>query len=185
MVLTPSQMVPLGTPAHDFTLIEPRSGKMRSLKDLRSDKGTVIIFMCNHCPYVVHIMPALVPLSKKYMEKGIAFVGINANDIENYPDDAPDKMIAFQEKWGFDFPYLFDETQQTAKAYRAACTPDIYVFDGGMKLYYRGRFDATRPGSGSPPTGEDLAAALDALLQGQEPPKEQFPSVGCNIKWKP
>ena len=185
MSLTPSSMIPLGFTAPDFTLPDPVHGGTKSLQTLKSDKGTVIMFICNHCPFVKHIRPALVPLAGKYMEKGIAFVAINANDAANYPDDSPEGMKETAREYGYPFVYLYDETQEMAKAYHAACTPDLYLFDGELKLVYRGQFDDSRPGSDIPLTGQDLASALDSLLRGKPVSQDQKPSTGCNIKWKP
>ncbi len=177
-------MLPLGTLAPSFELLEPKSGVRRGLSQLASDQATVIIFMCNHCPYVIHILPELKKLIDDYTPKGVSFIGINSNDIEHYPDDAPDKMIDLLREWDIDFPYLYDETQEVARAYDAACTPDFYVFDGGLKLVYRGRLDDARPGNNAPLTGEDLRGALDGLLSNRPIPEKQIPSMGCNIKWK-
>ncbi len=184
MSLTPSNMLPLETTAPDFQLLEPKTGQMRSLEELASDKATVIMFICNHCPYVIHVLPELRRLTEEYSRKGVSFVAINANDIEHYPDDAPDKMVELLEEWHLNIPYLYDETQAVAKAYDAACTPDFYVFDKDLKLAYRGRLDDARPGNDAPLTGEDLRAALDAVLEGKPVSIAQIPSMGCNIKWK-
>jgi peroxiredoxin len=181
---TPSTMLPLGTQAPDFTLIDTRTEKMVSLKDARSEIGTVIIFSCNHCPYVKHIQKKLVEVVEQYQQKGISFLAISANDIENYPADSPAKMQEEAEQSHFTFPYLFDETQEVARAYEAACTPDFFLFDADLKCVYRGRFDAATPGNDSPVTGHDLTAALDNLLAKKAINPHQFPSVGCNIKWK-
>jgi len=143
-----------------------------------------VLFICNHCPYVIHVNPEIVRLSNEYAPKGVSFVAINSNDVENYPADSPVKMRETAEREGYCFPYLYDESQEVAKAYDAACTPDIYVFDGNLKLAYRGRLDASRPNSEVPLTGADLRAALDAILAGEPVPEKQFPSAGCNIKWK-
>jgi len=184
MSYTLSSMLPLGTEAPDFELMDTVSGKTLSLEDVRGPKGTVVFFICNHCPYVIHVNQELVRLAEDYEEKGISFVAISSNDVENYPQDAPDKMKEVAEKEGYPFPYLYDETQEVAKAYDAACTPDNYVFDENMQLVYRGQLDRSRPKSGTPVTGEDLREALDALLNGDPMPEEQIPSGGCNIKWK-
>lgn len=184
MAPTPSNMVPLGTPAPDFTLPDAVSGRTLSLADLRSDKATVIMFICNHCPFVKHVQHELARLARDYAPKGVSFIAINANDIEAYPEDAPDKMKAVAEAVGYTFPYLFDETQEVARAYRAACTPDIFIYDGDLKLAYRGQLDDSRPGNGIPVTGRDVRRALDALLAGQPVDPNQRPSIGCNIKWK-
>ncbi|MBR9919866.1 MAG: thioredoxin family protein [Bacteroidetes bacterium] len=184
MALTESNMLPLGTKAPDFTLPDTVSGKELSLNDIASDKATVIMFLCNHCPYVIHVNPELSKLAEEYQEKGVAFVGISSNDVDRYPDDAPDKMTEFAKSEGYSFPYLYDETQEVAKAYDAACTPDFYVFDGDQKLVYRGRLDASRPGNSEGLTGADLRAALDAVLAGEEVSAVQYPSAGCGLKWK-
>ncbi len=184
MTLTASTMLPLGTKAPNFTLPDVTTNKDRTLDSLKSDKATVIMFICNHCPFVKHIQSELVKLANDYQKKGIAFVAINSNDIESYPEDSPAKMKAVAEKMHYSFPYLFDETQEIAKEYDAACTPDFYIFDGGLKCVYRGQLDDSRPGNDVPVTGKDLRAALDNLLQGKSVSSEQKPSMGCNIKWK-
>ncbi len=185
MVLTPSTMLPLGTSAPDFALLNVVDGSTVSLKDLRGAPVTLIIFMCNHCPYVKHVATGLAQLAKDYQARGVAVVGINSNDAANYPDDSPEKMAAEAKLRGYTFPYLYDETQAVAKAYRAACTPDFYVFDKEAKLAYRGQMDSSRPNSGIPVTGQDLRGALDAVLASKPAPADQKPSIGCNIKWKP
>ncbi|MEM6298428.1 MAG: thioredoxin family protein [Bacteroidota bacterium] len=184
MALTPTTSISLDFKAPDFTLPEPRTQKSVSLKEAKGEKGTLVIFMCNHCPYVIHIIEELVQLTNDYKNKGISVVGINSNDVENYPADSPEKMVAWAEEHNFPFPYLFDESQEVAKAYDAACTPDFSLFDSDLKCVYRGRLDGSRPGNGVPVTGEDLRAALDALLKDQPIPAPQLPSMGCNIKWK-
>lgn len=184
MALTPSTMLPLATEAPAFTLPDTVSGKTVSLAALQSDRATVVMFICNHCPYVIHIRDGLLQLARDYQARGVAFVAISSNDVANYPDDAPDKMAALAKQLNFPFPYLYDETQAVARAYQAACTPDFFVFDGAMKLAYRGQLDDSRPGNGKPVTGADLRAALDALLAGQSVTEAQVPSVGCGIKWK-
>ena len=184
MALTESNMMQLGTSAPQFTLPDTVSGKNIKLADVLSGKGTVVMFLCNHCPYVIHVNPELVRVAKDYEAKGISFVAISSNDAEKYPQDGPDKMKAHAAEVGYPFPYLYDETQKVAKAYEAACTPDIYVFDGNGTLYYRGRLDGSRPKNDVPLTGEDLRAALDSLLAGEAAPEKQYPSAGCNIKWK-
>lgn len=184
MVLTPSTMLPLGTPAPDFSLPNV-DGRIVKLGDFASAPVLVVVFMCNHCPYVKHIADSLAATAKEYQSRGVAFVGINSNDSQAYPDDSPARMKEEALARGYTFPYLFDETQEVAKAYRAACTPDFYVFDAQRLLVYRGQYDATRPDSGKAATGADLRAALDALLAGKPVPAEQKPSIGCNIKWKP
>ncbi len=177
-------MLPLGTVAPDFTLLDTVSGKEVSLKELSSTRATVIMFICNHCPYVIHVNEEIVRLAKDYQSAGVAFIAISSNDVVNYPADAPDKMTALAKAEGYTFPYLYDETQAVAKAYDAACTPDFYVFDGDLRLAYRGQLDGSRPNSGIPLTGEDLRSALDAVLLGRPVASEQRPSAGCNIKWK-
>ncbi len=183
MVAVHTLAIPLGFKAPDFALPEPLTGKTRTLDELKGEKGTVVVFMCNHCPYVKHIIDKLVEVAREYIPRGIAFIAVNSNDVDNYPEDAPDKMARWAREKGFPFPYLYDETQQVAKAYRAMCTPDFDVFDADLRCVYRGRFDASTPGNNQPVTGEDLRRALDALLEGRivEP---QHPSIGCNIKWK-
>lgn len=183
MVLTPSTMLPLGTKAPAFSLPDT-SGKTVSLSDFAGKPALLVVFMCNHCPYVKHVAAGLAQLAKDFQAKGAAVVGISSNDIKSHPDDAPAKMAEEAKLRGYTFPYLFDETQAVAKAYRAACTPDFYVFDREQKLVYRGQMDASRPDSGIPVTGNDLRAALDAVLAGKAPVAEQKPSIGCNIKWK-
>ena len=184
MALTESKMLELGTKAPDFTLYDTVSGKNISLSDIRSDKATVIMFLCNHCPYVIHVNPELVRLAKAYQQKGVHFVGISSNDVNKYPQDGPVEMKKLAERVGYPFPYLYDESQEVARAYDAACTPDFYVFDGQLRLAYRGRLDGSRPGNNTPLTGEDLRSALDALLAGKPAPDKQYPSAGCNIKWR-
>ena len=184
MVLTPSTMLPLGTKAPDFSLVNV-DGRVVSLADLAGKQALLVIFLCNHCPYVKHVADVLARFTSEYLAKGVAVVGINSNDVANYPADSPEQMVAEAKSRGYKFPYLYDETQEVAKAYRAACTPDFYLFDGDQRLVYRGQFDASRPDSGVPVSGADLRAAIDAVLAGREPPAEQRPSIGCNIKWKP
>ena len=184
MALTPSTMLPLGTKAPNFNLLDACSGKILSLDQLKSDNATVILFICNHCPYVKHIQDELVKTANRYQAKGIHFIAINSNDIESYPADSPENMRKNAETHHYAFPYLFDETQAIAKAYQAACTPDFYIFDRDLLCVYRGRFDDSTPGNGIPVTGKDLSAALDALLDNQSIDSNQQPSVGCNIKWK-
>jgi peroxiredoxin len=184
MVLTPSTMLPLGTKAPDFSLTNV-DGKTVKLADFDKAPALLVIFMCNHCPYVKHVAEALAKLTSDYLAKGVAIVGINSNDVEKHPADSPEQMAAEVKQRGYKFPYLFDETQDVAQAYRAACTPDFYVFDKEQRLVYRGQFDASRPDSGIPVTGADVRAALDAVLAGKKPTAEQRPSIGCNIKWKP
>jgi peroxiredoxin len=183
MALTPSTMLPLGTAAPDFNLPDT-NGKFVSLADCKDRAALLVIFMCNHCPYVVHIRAGLAELARDYATRNVGVVGINANDAENYPADSPARMKDEVKIAGYIFPYLYDEIQAVAKAYRAACTPDIFLFDRGRRLVYRGQFDASRPGNDLPVTGRDLRAALDAVLAGKTTSEFQAPSIGCNIKWK-
>lgn len=184
MSLTPSNMLPLGTTAPDFTLPDSRTGKAVSLQELQSDKATVVMFICNHCPYVKHVKDEIAQVAADYQRKGVSFVAISANDVEKYPEDGPAAMKEKALSWHFTFPYLYDETQEVAKAYEAACTPDFYIFDKNLSLVYRGQLDESRPGNGKPLTGQDMRTALDAMLSGKKVSQEQIPSVGCNIKWK-
>jgi peroxiredoxin len=184
MVETASTMLSLGTEAPDFSLPDT-GGKVVSLTDFRQSPALLVMFLCNHCPYVKHVASALASLTAEYQKKGVAVVGINANDWEAYPDDAPAKMREEVKSRGYTFPYLCDETQEVAKAYRAACTPDFFVFDRERNLVYRGQMDDSRPGSPIQVTGKDLRAALDAVLAGKPVPQSQRPSLGCNIKWRP
>ena len=183
MARTPSTMLPLGTPAPAFQLPEPASGRHVSLSDF-AGRPLVVAFICNHCPYVKHIAAVLARLANEYHGKDVDFVAINSNDVANYPDDSPEKMLEFIDEYRIGFPYLFDESQQVAKAYQAACTPDLYLFDSEHKLVYRGQFDASRPGNDLPVTGNDLEDAIKALLANLSISDEQIPSLGCNIKWK-
>lgn len=184
MALIESSMMRLGTPAPDFSLPDTVSDKTVSLRDLKSDVATVIMFICNHCPFVIHVRDQLVQLAKDYQPRGISFVAISANDVVTHPQDGPDKMAELARELGFSFPYLYDETQVVAKAYDATCTPDLFVFDGDLRCAYRGQLDDSRPGNDIPVTGSDLRAALDAILAGQQVNPVQKPSIGCNIKWK-
>ncbi|MFP4368659.1 MAG: thioredoxin family protein [Candidatus Kapaibacterium sp.] len=184
MAETPSNMIPLKTKAPGFQLLNPRTGKIESLEKLRSDRATVIVFLSNHCPFVKHIIPGLVDFAKDYIPKGISLIAINSNDVKNYPEDSPEKMAEYSKKYEYPFSYLFDETQETAKAYKAACTPDFYLFNGELELEYRGQFDDARPGNNAPVTGADLRQACDLVLAGKPAQEEQKPSIGCNIKWK-
>jgi thiol-disulfide isomerase/thioredoxin len=183
MARTPSTMLELGTVAPDFTLLEPATGHLISRQDF-SGKPLLVAFICNHCPYVILIRDVFAQLAKDYQERGVAIVAINANDVANYPDDSPEKMIEEVHNHAYTFPYLYDETQAVAKAYQAACTPDLFLFDHDHKLFYRGQFDDARPRSDVPVTGNDLRHALDRLLDNMYPPDEQKASLGCNIKWK-
>ena len=177
-------MLPLGTKAPDFSLPDVVSGRNVSLAELYSDVATVIMFICNHCPYVIHIQEELLKVVGDYQPKGVKFAAISSNDIENYPQDSPEKMKILAEELGYTFPYLYDGSQSVARAYDAACTPDFYAFDKNHKLVYRGRLDNSSPGNNNPLTGKDLRAALDDMLQGNAVSGEQIPSMGCNIKWK-
>ena len=184
MALTETTQIPLGSKAPDFSLPDAVSGRIMSLDDLMGKNGTLVMFICNHCPFVVHIRSKLVELAEKYKEKGIQFIAISSNDADNYPADAPEFMKELALSMSFPFPYLHDESQVVAKAYNAACTPDFSLFDSDSKCVYRGRLDGSKPGNGVPLTGVDLTAALDAMLRGQPNLVNQLPSVGCNIKWK-
>ena len=184
MVAVPSTMLPLGTPAPDFRLPDT-DGTPVSRDDFRDAPALLVMFSCNHCPYVQHIRDGLARFARDYQPRGLAIVAINSNDVAAHPDDRPAKMKEERERAGYLFPYLFDETQAVARAYRAACTPDFFLFDRDRRLVYRGQFDDSRPGSARPVTGADLRAAADAVLAGVAPPAEQRPSIGCNIKWKP
>ena len=184
MARTPSNMLPLDTPAPSFELYDTVSGSLLALDELKGEKGTVIFFICNHCPFVIHVNAELVRIANEYGPKGVGFAAISANDVENYPDDAPELMKNVAQREQYPFPYLYDETQEVARAYDAACTPDIYLFDEESRLVYRGQLDDSRPGNGVPVTGSDLRGALDDLLAGKEISGSQKPSLGCNIKWK-
>ena len=184
MALIPSNMLALGTTAPDFSLPDVVSGEVLSLSDLKSDQATVVMFICNHCPYVKHIQSELVKLANDYIAKGVAFIAISSNDIKQYPEDAPDEMKKIARQWNYPFPYLFDETQEVAKRYDAACTPDFYLFDKELALVYRGRLDESRPGRDIPLSGKDIRLALDDILDGNQVSEVQHPSIGCNIKWK-
>lgn len=184
MARTPSNMLPLGTLAPNFKLPDTISDNVVSLENLKGEKGTLIMFICNHCPFVKHVNSKIVELAATYQSKGIAFIAISSNDIVNYPQDAPKlmKQTASEEKYSF--PYVFDESQEVARAYEAACTPDFYLFDNELKLVYRGQLDDSRPGNGIPLTGLDLSNAMDSLLSNKPINPVQKPSIGCNIKWK-
>jgi peroxiredoxin len=183
MVAVQSTMLPLGTIAPDFSLPDP-TGRLVSLDDFAGSKAYLVMFICNHCPFVKHIRQELARLGRDLQARGVAVVAISSNDIENYPDDSPEKMKQEAEAAGYTFPYLFDETQQVARAYRAACTPDFYLFDAERRLVYRGQLDDSRPGNGKPVDGADLRAAVEAVLRGKTPAEPHKPSIGCNIKWK-
>lgn len=184
MTVTPSTMLALGTPAPDFTLPDTQ-GKMVSRDDFADAPALLVIFICNHCPYVKHVREGLSKMVRDYQAKGVAVVGINSNDVVNFPEDSPEKMAQEVRSAGYTFPYLYDQSQQVAGAYKAACTPDFFLFDRQRKLAYRGQMDDSRPGNGIPVTGADLRAAMDAVLQQKPVSEKQKPSMGCNIKWKP
>lgn len=184
MVETASVMLPLGTKAPSFELKDAISEKNVSLEEIASPVATVIMFICNHCPYVKHIQKKLVTIAKEYQAKGIVFVAINSNDVAAYPDDSPENMRRIALKEGYTFPYLYDATQEIAKAYKAACTPDFYIFDKDLGCVYRGRFDDSNPSNNKPVTGNELSSALSALLDNKKVNATQYPSLGCNIKWK-
>ena len=183
MVRTPSTMMPLGTTAPDFSLPDV-DGTTVSLADFHDAPALVVAFICNHCPFVKLIAPKLAEKGREYQDKGVAVVAINSNDVANYPADSPKQMVAEVRDRGYEFPYLYDETQEVAKAYKAACTPDFFLFAGDRRLVYRGQFDSSRPENGIPITGDDLRAAIDAVMAGKLPSTEQKASMGCNIKWK-
>jgi peroxiredoxin len=184
MARTPSNMIPLGTVAPNFNLLNTINDEYTALQNIKGKKGSVILFICNHCPFVVHVNNELVAIANYYSEKGLGFIAISSNDAETYPQDGPDKMKIHAKEVGYPFPYLYDETQDVANAYDAACTPDLYVFDAELKLVYRGQLDDSRPGNGIPVTGNDLRHALDCLLKDEENTRLQKPSIGCNIKWR-
>jgi len=183
MAMTPSNMLTLGTTAPDFNLIDTVSDELVNLQTLKGENGTVIMFICNHCPFVIHVNPMLVELATEFQRKGINFIAISSNDIHKYPQDGPGLMKRKANEEGYPFPYLFDDTQEVAKAYDAACTPDFYLFDGNLKLTYRGQLDDSRPENGIPLTGSDLKKAINTLLEGGAMLEIQKPSMGCNIKW--
>ena len=184
MARTPSNMLPLGTKAPNFELYDTVSNKHVSLNNIKGENGTIIAFICNHCPFVKHVNHEIVAIANHYKAKGIQMVAISSNDVVNYPDDSPELMLEHARNEGFKFPYLYDETQEVAKAYDAACTPDFYLFDETLSLVYRGQLDASRPGNDIPVTGTDLRNAIDAILEGNPVNPNQKPSIGCNIKWK-
>ena len=184
MARTASTMLPLGTTAPEFSLPDTLSGRELGLADVRGARATLVMFICNHCPYVLHVNPELLRLAADYRERGVGIVAISANDAHSYPQDGPAAMREHGLKLGYPFAYLHDATQDVARAYQAACTPDFFLFDVDLRLAYRGRLDAATPGNQEPLTGKDLRAALDALLAGQAPVAEQQPSLGCNIKWR-
>lgn len=184
MAVTESTMMELGVAAPDFNLPEPATGETKALTDLKGDKATLVIFMCNHCPFVIHVIEAIVDLANHYQPKGVGVVAISSNDIVNYPEDAPEKMVKFASKYELSFPYLYDESQDVAKAYSAACTPDFFLFDENLSCVYRGQMDGARPSNQEPNDGADLRAALDAVLADKPVSDRQYPSAGCGIKWK-
>jgi thiol-disulfide isomerase/thioredoxin len=184
MAATPSAMVPLGTIAPNFTLFNTVTEEPLSLKEAAGERGTVIMFICNHCPYVKHVNPELVRLAKEYEDTGVAFIAISSNDVENYPQDHPELMQQTARELDYPFPYLYDEDQSVAKAFNATCTPDFFVFDGAMKLVYRGQLDDSRPGNDIPLSGKDIRTALARVAADAPPLEQQVPSIGCNIKWK-
>ena len=184
MARTPSTMLPLGTEAPEFSLVNV-DGRSVSRADFDGAPALLVVFMCNHCPFVKHLADALAQFAAEFMPKGLAMVGISSNDAASHPTDSPEQMVREAEERGYKFPYLYDDTQDVAKAYHAACTPDFFLFDGDCRLVYRGQFDSSRPDSGIPVTGEDLRAVVDAVLAGKKPSGDQRPSIGCNIKWIP
>lgn len=184
MASTPSNMIPINSIASNFNLFDTVSGTHLSLEDLKGEKATVIFFICNHCPFVIHINKALVSIANDYKLKGISFIAISSNDVENYPQDSPELMKVKAQEEGYPYPYLYDETQEVAKAFDAACTPDCYIYNDELKLIYRGQLDDSRPGNGVEVTGEDFRNALDCMLNKTENKRIQKPSMGCGIKWK-
>ncbi|MCF8465299.1 MAG: thioredoxin family protein [Flavobacteriales bacterium] len=185
MARTPTVQLELGYKAQDFLLPNVVSGSLNSYADVKRENGTVVMFICNHCPFVVHVLEELIRIGNDYKDQGIGFAAISSNDVANYPDDAPEKMMQLATSTHFPFPYLYDETQEVAKAYFAACTPDFSVFDANDSCVYRGQLDDSRPGNSEPVNGKDLRNVLDLLIIGNEVPIKQRPSLGCNIKWKP
>lgn len=183
MARVPSNMIPLGTQAPDFKLLDTVSDTLMSLQNVKGKNGTVVLFICNHCPFVIHINAQLVAMAKEYKEKGIGFVAISSNDVVKYPQDGPNEMKIHAKQEKYPFPYLYDKSQDIAKAYDAACTPDFYLFDANLKLSYRGQLDDSRPGNGLPVSGKDLKFAMDCVLEGKENKNQQKPSIGCGIKW--
>jgi len=184
MAKTPSTMVPLGTPAPDFALPDTE-GRTISPDTFRDAKGLLVMFICNHCPFVKHVRDELARFGRDYADRGLGIVAISSNDVSTHPDDSPERMAEEKKAAGYVFPYCYDESQEVAKAYGAACTPDFFLFDADRRLVYRGQLDDSRPSNGLPVTGADLRAAADAVLAGEPVPAEQKPSIGCNIKWKP
>ncbi len=184
MSMTPSNMIPLGTKAANFSLFDTVSERVLSLENLKGKNATVIFFICNHCPFVIHVNEELVRLANDFISKGISFIAISSNDVDNYPQDSPGLMQKVAKNLRYPFPYLYDESQEVAKAYDAACTPDSYIFDGNLQLLYRGQLDDSRPGNGILVTGKDIRHALDCIVRGKSNTWIQKPSIGCNIKWK-
>jgi thiol-disulfide isomerase/thioredoxin len=184
MARTASNMLPLNTKAFDFSLLNTVNNKLEKLNSLKGEKGTIIMFICNHCPFVIHVNPELVNIANNYQQKGIGFIAINSNDVENYPQDGPELMTQHAKDNKYPFSYLYDETQEVAKAYKAACTPDFFLFNENLELVYRGQLDDSRPGNDKPLNGKDLRNALDSLLRNTRINNNQKPSIGCNIKWK-
>ena len=184
MSLTPSNMMPLNFTAPDFLLPDTRNKQMTDLKTTQGELATVVMFSCNHCPFVIHIQKCFVKIAKHYQSQGVGFVAISSNDAQAYPDDTPEKMALFAKEYNFTFPYLYDESQATARSFNAACTPDLFVFDAELMCVYHGRFDDSTPGKTNPVTGQELCAALEALIQNEPVNPIQIPSMGCNIKWK-
>ncbi|MFB3388794.1 thioredoxin family protein [Flavobacterium sp. LAR06] len=184
MARTPSNMIPLGTIAPDFHLKDTNSNNEYSFEDVQGSKGTLVIFMCNHCPFVLHVLKEIIMITNDYRIQGLGLVAISSNDIEKYPEDSPELMTEFAFENKIDFPYLFDETQEVAKAYEAACTPDFFLYDNQDRLFYHGQLDDSRPSNGIPLSGSDLRSAIDALIYNRSLNEQQKPSVGCSIKWK-
>lgn len=184
MALTTSNELPLLTEAPDFYLPDTNGNHWKSLTDCRGEKGTLVMFICNHCPYVHHVLDEIIMIANDYRVQGIGFVAISSNDIENYPADSPENMAEFAYENNFHFPYLYDETQETAKVYQAACTPDFYLFNASNRLVYHGQLDDSRPGNNIPVSGSDLRSAIDSILYNRTINPKQKPSIGCNIKWK-
>jgi len=184
MAQTPSNMLPLGTEAPDFNLIDTVTDKLLLLNDVKGEKATLVMFICNHCPFVLHVNSELVKLANEYKKLGIGFVAISSNDVKNYPQDSPELMEKCATDLGYPFPYLYDETQEVAKAYDATCTPDFFLFNSELQLVYRGQLDGSRPSLDKPVTGIDIRNAIDAIIDGNEIDQNQIPSMGCNIKWK-
>lgn len=184
MSLTPSHMIKLGTKAPNFKLMDTITGHLISLQDIQGERGTLIMFLCNHCPFVKHVNEEIVRIANEYRQLGFGFAGIMSNDVKKYPEDSPENMKEHAAKHQYSFPYLYDGTQEIAKAYDAACTPDFFLFDDELQLIYRGQLDDSRPGNGIHPNGRDLREAMDSVLNNRKVTKDQKPSIGCNIKWK-